>query len=495
MGNSMKTDIAVVGAGACGLAAALTAAEAGAKVTLFEKQKSPGGTSNFFTGTFAVESRMQREKFIMYTRDEAFQAIMEYTHWKANGRLVRAIVNESAATIDWLIGEGVEISEVITNMPYTQPTYHLVKGRGAAAVLTLITRARELGVDIRLGVPVTGLLKEGGKICGLIAEENGEELEVAASAVIIASGGYANNKEWIRKYHGFELGVNLIPFGNVDKLGDGIRMAWEAGAAAEGMNALEIIANGPVGAEFDMLNDLEVAASQPDLWVDPKGRRFTDEGICFYDTSGGNVNARFPEGYTFRVLDDSIIGRLETYGIEKEGAMERKPGARLMEIHKVLDAALERGSTEVFAGNSVEELAVKMGADPSVLRSTVDTYNACCARGHDDEFAKKPKYLRPLAGPKFYAVRARTLMLGTKGGIRVSEKLEAVDKKDNPIKGLYAGGFDAGGSTRTAIPSMSRPASRPLMPSIPAASPRGTPSRISGAKCVGQIYKHFGMIL
>jgi fumarate reductase flavoprotein subunit len=395
---------------------------------------------------------MQREKFIMYTRDEAFQAIMEYTHWKANARLVRAVLDQSASTIEWLTGLGVEFSDVITNMPYTQPTYHLVRGHGAAAVKTLADAAKAKGVEIHLGAPVVELLKDGDRICGIVAEEDGGELEVEAGAVIVASGGYANNKEWIKKYHGFELGVNLIPMGNVDKMGDGIRMAWEAGAAAEGMNALEIISVGPIGPDFDQMNDLEVAASQPDLWGDPKGRRYTDEGICFYDTSGGNVNARYPGGYTFRILDDSIIRRLETHGIEKEGAMDRKPGARLPDIRKILDAALERGSTEVFAGGSVEELAGKMGVDPAVLKETVEEYNKFCDKGHDPLFAKKRIYLRALTGPRFYAVKARTVMLGTKGGIRVNEKLEAVDKNDDPIKGLYAGGFDAGGIHSDSYP-------------------------------------------
>lgn len=452
MRNTLKADLVVVGAGGCGLTAALTAAEAGAKVILFEKQKAPGGSSHYFNGTFAVESRLQREKFIMYSRDEAFQAIMEYSHWKANARLVRAIVDESAATIDWLCEQGVAFDDVITNMPYTQPTYHLVKGHGTAAIKLLAKKAKEKGVDIHLGASVTALVKAGNRISGIIAEEDGKELEVEAKAVIIASGGYANNKEWIKKYHGFDLGVNLIPMGNVGKMGDGIRMAWEAGAAAEGMNALEIIAFGPTGPGFNALNDLEVAASQPDLWVDPNGRRYCDEGICFYDTSGGNVNARFPGGFTYRLIDDAIINRLETYGIEKEGAMDRKPGARLSGIRTVIEAAIQRGSSEVFAGNSVEALAEKMGVDPAVLKATIVEYNSFCEKGHDALFAKKPKYLRPLTGPNYYAVKARTLMLGTKGGIRVNEKLEAVDKNDNPIKGLYAGGFDAGGIQTDSYP-------------------------------------------
>ncbi len=452
MGNVLKADVVVIGSGNCGLAAAITAAEAGAKVILFEKQKSLGGSSNFFCGTFAVESVMQRANFIMYTRDEAFQAIMEYTHWKANGRLVRAVIDESAATIEWLLEHGVEFVDVITNMPYTQPTYHRVKGKGAAAVKALSDYAKAKGVLFYTDAPVIELLKENGRVCGVVAEVDGEEIEVLAKAVVVGSGGYANNKEWMKKYHGFDLGVNLIPEGNVGKMGDGIRMAWEAGAAAEGMNALEIISFGPVGPEFDSGNDLEVTASQPDLWVDHKGRRYTDEGICFYDTSGGNVNARYPGGHTFRLFDDAVIKRLETHGIEKEGSMERKPGAKLFDIRKVIDAALERRSTEVFCGNSVEELAENMGVDPAVLKATVDEYNRFCETGHDAQFAKKRIYLRALTGPKFYAVKARTLILGTKGGIRVNEKLEAVDKNDDPIPGLYAGGFDAGGIHSDSYP-------------------------------------------
>ena len=452
MGNTIKADIAIIGAGICGLSAALTAAEAGAKVILFEKQKSPGGSSNFFQGTFAVESRYQREKFIMYSRDEAFQAIMEYNHWKGNTRLVRAIVDESASTIDWLVSQGVEILEVVTNMPYVNATYHLVKGSGANAVKIFSMRAKEKGVDVRLGAPVTELIKTGGKITGLIAEEDGEEIEVEAKAVIISSGGYANNKEWIKKYHGFDLGVNLIPVGNVDKFGDGIRMAWDAGAAPEGLNALEIIAIGPMSNDFDMMNDLEVALQQPDLWVDPRGRRFCDEGICFYDTSGGNINSRYLNGFTFHMLDDSVINRLETFGVDKEGSMSKKPGATIHDVRKVIDAALERGSDQVFAGSSVAELAANMGVDPAVLTATVEEYNAFCAKGHDDLFAKKRVYLRPMTGPNYYAAKVWTTIIGTHGGIRVNEKLEAVDKNDTPIPGLYAGGFDAGGIQAESYP-------------------------------------------
>jgi fumarate reductase flavoprotein subunit len=234
---SSETDIVIVGSGAAGLAAAVTAAEGGAKVLVFEKQRSLGGTSNFFEGTFAVESSFQREKYITYGRDEAFKAIMDFTHWRANPRLVRTIVNESGATIAWLQKQGVEFSGVTINMPDAPQTYHVVKGKGDAAMKALALKAKEKGVGIILATPVKRLLKQGERTAGVIIEEDGEEREVRAKAVIIASGGYANNKEWIKKYTGFDLGVNLLAVGNTDKTGDGIRMAFEMGAAEEGSPA------------------------------------------------------------------------------------------------------------------------------------------------------------------------------------------------------------------------------------------------------------------
>ena len=81
MNESHGAEIAVIGSGASGLAAAIAAAEGGATVAVFEKQQALGGTSNFFKGIFAVESAMQKEQYIAYSRDQAFKNFMEYNHW------------------------------------------------------------------------------------------------------------------------------------------------------------------------------------------------------------------------------------------------------------------------------------------------------------------------------------------------------------------------------------------------------------------------------
>jgi fumarate reductase flavoprotein subunit len=445
MGMTIETDLVLIGSGVSGLTAALTAAEGGAKVIVFEKQRSLGGSSNFFQGIFAVESEMQRQRLINYNRDEAFKKIMEYSHWRANARLVRAFVDESGGTIEWLQKQGVEFVDVVNYAPGGPATYHVVKGEGAAVVKTLSMNAKVKGVDLRLSMPVKKILKEGNRIAGVIAEIDGEEYTVVSKAVVIASGGYANNREWIKKYSGFDLGVNMIPFGNVDKMGDGIRMAWEVGAAEDGMGVLEMFRVGPVAPDFALKGQIEFAVMQPDLWVDPRGERFCDEAVVFFDSYMGNANARYKEGYTFSIFDDTIKQRLLERGVDRSIMYENPPGTRPINLDRELNAVLERGSMEVFKADSIEELAEKIGMESAVLRATVDEYNRFCEKGHDDHFAKDPKYLRPLKGPKFYAVKARSSFLGTLGGIKINHKTEVVDKKEKVIPGLYAVGFDAAG--------------------------------------------------
>jgi fumarate reductase flavoprotein subunit len=432
-------DIAVVGSGVSGLASALTAAETGARVVVFEKELSPGGTSNFFQGTFAVETRMQKEKHITYDRDAAFKGIMDFAHWQANPRLVRAVVNASADTIYWLQKQGVEFTDVTNNLPDIPRTYHVIKGEGAAVVKILVTRGKEKGVDFRFSTPVKRLLKQGNHISGVVLDLEEEEKAIQANAVIIASGGYVNNKEWMRKYSNLDLGVNVLAIGNVGKMGDGIRMAWEAGAAEEGIGPHQLFRAGPVGPDFPMGCSIEIAALQPDLWVDPRGLRFCDETIGFFDTLVGNAAARYKEGFTYSLFDDSIIQRLIEQGPDKF------PWKRITSLKKEMQIILERGSTELFSADTIEVLARNMGIDPSVLKTTVDEYNRFCTQNRDDLFAKNPKYLRPLTGPLYYAAKTRTVSLGSMGGIKINEKTEVVDKQEKVISGLYAVGYDAGG--------------------------------------------------
>jgi fumarate reductase flavoprotein subunit len=441
----IEADIVVIGSGVSGLAAALEASQRGARVTVFEKQPSIGGTSNFFEGMFAVESAMQKEKYIAYSSDQAFKNFMEYNHWRVDARLVRSLINRSAETIDWLRAHGVDFLEVTINMPDAPRTYHVVKGKGQAVVRALAVRAREKGASIRVASPVKRILKGKSGPAGVVVELDGNDTVVACRAVVIASGGYANNAEWIKKYTGLELGRTVFPMGNVGKMGDGIRMAWEMGAAAEGLGVLHLIRVAPCAPEFPFMNSVEGAAIQPVLWVDPKGERFCDEGIAYYDTSLGNVNSRYKQGYTFCLFDDTIKKHFMESGVFRGMGTVVHPGSRLRDLDDQLEHFLSINSQEFFGADSIQELARKMEVNSRVLEATVDRYNTFCRQGSDEEFAKDPRYLMPLNGPRFYAAKARTCFLGTMGGIKINHRTETVDEYGTPIAGLYSAGLDAGG--------------------------------------------------
>ena len=160
--KQMRADVIVVAGGAAGLAAAITAAEKGARVIVFEKAATTGGCANLAVGLLGIETRRQRERLVGLTREEAFTRFMDYTHWRSDARLVKAYLNKSAETIAWLEEMGVHFFEPSKYFPGSEATWHLIMpkngkpGLGAAStMIRLMTeRALELGVEICLKTPV-----------------------------------------------------------------------------------------------------------------------------------------------------------------------------------------------------------------------------------------------------------------------------------------------------------------------------------------------------
>ncbi len=440
-----ETNIAVIGSGASGFAAALTAAQGGATVVVFEKESFYGGTSRFLQGMFAVESEMQRQRYIGYSRDEAFKNLMDYSHWRADPRIVRAFVDESGPTITWLEEQGVVFTDATINLLDGLRTYHTIAGGGVMLMKTLAARSKERGVELLLSVPVRGIAREVDGTFSITAEKKGVMIRAVARAVIIATGGYGSNKEWIKRYTGLDLGVNLIPIGQFSKMGDGIRIAWESGGGTEGLGILLGFRVGPMGPGSIMGGTLETAVVQPHLWINPRGERFCNETLQFSDPVMGNVAAKLKEGYSFTVFDETIKEEMVRNGIERGLGLNSPPGTRLVDFDKDFKAAVAKGNKNIAVDDSIEGLAGQLGIDAVILKATIGEYNGFCEKGHDDLFAKDRKYLRPLKGPKYYALKAFTVFLGTLGGIRVNHLMEVVGDDERPVQGLYAAGSDAGG--------------------------------------------------
>jgi fumarate reductase flavoprotein subunit len=449
--------VVVIGAGGSGLVAALTAAEGGADVIVIEKRPAPGGTSNFPSGPFAVESRLQQQKYHSLTKDEAFKIFMDHRHWRANPRLARAFIDESARTIQWLQEQGVEFTEPSAFWTGGHYTQHLIKGRGAAMIKTLLAKTREKGVEIQLETSVESIIKDGNKIAGVIAEDKSKKaVHVNGKAVIVATGGYANNAEMIKRYTGFELGGDLfMPLG-LDLMGDGIRMAWEAGAAEEGMGLLQlqyavpgpgISVTSPSGISEEHLSKkyVDILSRQPYLWINEQGRRFCDEGIVANWPFASNAIARQKNRTVFVIFDGRTKKYMEEKGTVHGAGSAALPTSRIVDLDNQIRKYLNEGSKNIFAADSLQQLADSIGINADVFLENVNEYNRFCEKGHDDLFAKSPRYLQPVKEPRFYAFRVMLRFWGTLGGIKINEKTEVLDNNNVVVPGLYAVGNDAGG--------------------------------------------------
>jgi fumarate reductase flavoprotein subunit len=315
---------------------------------------------------------------------------------------------------------------------------------GGVAINVLVANAVKKGVEVRYETTVKHLLREGnGPVAGAVVEDKtGKQIKVQAKGVIIATGGYPNNKEWIKKYSGFDLEVTLFLLGRCNKTGEGIQMAWEAGAAEEGVGVIHLNIGSPpkIGARSHIWG----AVGQPTLWVNRDGVRFCDETIVENIAYAGNAMAKQKGGYVFRIFDEETKIQLAENGGIGVGMYvpSRTP---LTYLDTKIKAAVEEKNPFIFVADTLDELANKMGIDRAIFKKTVEEYNRFCEKGHDDQFAKDPEYLRPVKTPRFYAFKCYMNFLGTLGGIKINEKTEVLDKDDEVIPGLYAVGNDAGG--------------------------------------------------
>src|SRR5512136_2783218 len=148
--GNLEAQIIVIGGGGTGLAAAAAAAEKGAKVILLEKRHAAGGNTALARGIFAAESPVQKRMKIDAQRDELFKIAMGYSHWKINPKIVRAFVDKSGNTIQWLEEKGLKFEDVLHYYPNQIPrVFHVPEGRGAGLVKLMVNRCEEMGVAVR----------------------------------------------------------------------------------------------------------------------------------------------------------------------------------------------------------------------------------------------------------------------------------------------------------------------------------------------------------
>ena len=115
----------------------------------------------------------------------------------------------------------------------------------------------------------------------------------------------------------------------------------------------------------------------------------------------------------------------------------------MKDLETALRMNAEKGKVKI--ANSWDEMANWIGANSIILKNTISEYNASCEMGYDELFAKDRKYLRTLKQAPFYAIKCAPILLDTIGVIKINERMEVLNKQNEPIPGLYAAGVVTSG--------------------------------------------------
>lgn len=476
----MEADVVVVAAGMSGLAAATQAQESlnatgGGSVIAFEKSGTTGGAANMGMAFLAIESQLQKESMTNdFTKDDAFNFFMEYTHWRSDAKLVRRWFNMSASTVEWIQNMGVEFLGVYKYFKDSHCTQHMVKVPGAnkptercASVMikAMTDYAVELGVDFQFHTSIKELIKgDKGQIMGVRGvRDDGTEIECLCNAVIVATGGIGNNVDMIEKYMGWKWGEDMFTFRIPGLDGDGMKMVWAAGGKQAPIN-MEVTYNTP--GTTDVFKTLSEVMRQPNLLVNLDGKRFFNEEHMDNTTYTGNALLQQKKHCAFSIIDSKIVDYYKKHGLdyityhhaikdmdkwehEKELFFSGAKSAAENSVFASEDKEVSYGEnveTNFWECQSLEEVAQVTGINLKNLKKTIAEYNAMCngfANGYDWQFTKDHRFLKPITTAPYYVARHFPSGYGSLGGIQVNENMEVLDTQLDKIPGLYSCGTDS----------------------------------------------------
>lgn len=442
-------DVVVIGGGGSGLSTAVQAAKNGLTCAVIEKEDKLGGSSSFAEGHAAFESDEQKKRDIDVSKTLAFDTYMDYSHWRANPKLVSRFVENAATTI---VKMRDEVGAVYENVDITAPdqpgelvTWHLPEGEVARVIELMEADATRRGVDIFLSTAAKEIIKENGRVVGVKSiDADGEEVILKAKAVVVGTGGYAGNPKMMDKYSKHNIGEKLINIGGPGNTGDGIDMVLKAGGIENSNIGTRLLL--PLMRDKTITSHTNSAGMQPYFWVSANGKRFINEMVGLNFGNAGDVVAGLPDACYWAVMGQEAIKHLVEVGNEVGLGIYVANYEKLINLPgEIKEDAANVERTNVVAADTIEELAEKMGVEAAVLRAEVDEYNQYCKEGFDKKFFKPKKYLYPVNEAPFYAIKMETGIMITMGALEIDEYIRALDADKKPIPGLYVVGCDAGG--------------------------------------------------
>lgn len=414
-----ETDVVIIGAGGAGMTAAIEAFDAGANVILFEKMAFPGGnTVRSKGGLNAAETSTQKEMKITDSVKDFYEDTMKGGKNINDPEVVKYFTENSAETVEWLKGIGMDLNDVGAGAGAKNPRMHRPTGGisiGGVLVKTLAGNVEKRNITVLYRTEAQSLVINDGKVEGVKAKDlvRNEDLEISSKAVVIATGGFAANEELYTKYRKDLKGFITTNHPGAD--GSGIVMAEKAGAELVDM---EYIQTNPTVEQSKAEVISESVRGNGAIFVNKKGVRFISEMETRDKLSA--VILEQPEEYVYIIFD--------------QGLRERMKAVEEMDQIGIL-----------ITGKDLKELAGKISVEPKVLEDSVAKWNGYVKNGKDEEFGRTTGMKFVLEKGPFYAIPVAPGVHHTMGGIKINSKTEVLGKDNKAIKGLYAAGEVTGG--------------------------------------------------
>src|SRR5712675_1413417 len=462
---SERPDVLVVGAGNAALCAAISAHENGARVLMLEAApfEERGGNSHFTGGAFRfafsgvddlvsvlpslAQEDLSNVDFGTYTQDQFFDDLFALTQFRSDPDLAEILVRGSLETAKWVVRQGVKLQPGLGRQAYQVDgkfkfwgglALH-IWGGGPELLKALYANVERRGIPILCETPAVSLVRERGRVVGVVAEgAGGEPVEIKAGAVVLACGSFESNPEMRARYLGPNWEIAKCR-GTRFNMGAGLRMALDIGARPygnwSGCHSVAWDINAPPYGDLAIGDQFQKHNYPFGLLINAKGERYVDEGLNFHS----HTYAR--------------------YG----GEIMRQPGMFAWQVFDAKAHPLLRGEYRIrrvtkAEANTLEELAPKLeGVDPETFLRTVRAYNAACTsdvpfnpnvldgRRTQGLAINKTNWAIALDTPPFHAYHVTTGVTFTFGGVKISSKGEVENLYGRVMPGLYAAGEMVGG--------------------------------------------------
>ncbi|WP_226575594.1 FAD-dependent oxidoreductase [Acuticoccus sediminis] len=416
----IEIDVLVVGAGGCGLVAAIAAEAGGASVAVVEKLTRLAGNTLLSSGSIpGAGTRLQAEAGVEDGPERFIADLLAVSGPHEAEHLTRRLAATSAELVEWLIDEAhVTLTLVGTyrHVGHSVTRLHAPPSRrGADLVADLEREASARGIPVALGQPATSLILRGGRVVGVVTRDaEGRESRIGAGAVILASNGFGGAPDLVAAHCPEARGTTYA--GAPGSTGEALAWGLELGAATGNLGAYQ--GHAGLARRSGALVTWTVI-ERGGIIVDRNGRRIGDETLGYSAFAGVEAAADAPLYmiYDARIEADVASGQPE-----------------FAEIAEMGDAA---------AGADAADLADAIGVHADALGATLaDAANA--AAGGEDAFGRTAWGFGPLGAP----LRATEITPGlfhTQGGLMIDDDARVLRPDGSAIAGLFAGGGAAAG--------------------------------------------------